>query len=130
MRAALPSGSTPGTRVRPMTLTEKMTMRVISGARIRRITRKIVDDAWLDDSRCARAGTRCGGSCRPNSWVQKTSSGLLTVAPASPAVEGDGLGHQQHDRDQVGQQGAAGQGDDAGRGDHADAPRGDLLRPD
>jgi hypothetical protein len=31
--------------VRPTTLTEKMTMMVISGARIRRMTRKIVEDA-------------------------------------------------------------------------------------
>jgi hypothetical protein len=53
--------------VRPTTLTEKMTMRVISGARIRRITRKIVEDAWLDDSMCTRDGGRLIGSRRLNS---------------------------------------------------------------
>ena len=46
---------------------EKMTMRVISGARIRRMTRKMVEDAWLDDSMWARDGTRLIGSRRPNS---------------------------------------------------------------
>ena len=67
MRAGWPSGSTPGINVRPMTLIEKMTMRVISGARIRRMTRKMVEDAWLDDSMCAWDGTRLTGSRRPNS---------------------------------------------------------------
>src|ERR1700712_5739865 len=98
--------------VRPITLIEKMTIRVISGVRMRRITRKIVEEAWLDDSMCAWDGTRRTGSGRSNSWAQKTSSGLLTLAPpASAAVEGDGLGHQQDHRDQVGQQGSTGQRD-------------------
>jgi hypothetical protein len=57
----------PGISVRPTTLTEKMTIRVISGARIRRITRKIVEDAWLEDSMCTRDGRRLIGSRRLNS---------------------------------------------------------------
>jgi hypothetical protein len=99
--------------VRPTTLTEKMTMRVISGARIRRITRKIVEDAWFDDSMCTRNWVRLVGSRRLNSCAQKINSGLLTGAPASTAMEGDGFDHQQHYRNQVGQQCATGQGDHA-----------------
>jgi hypothetical protein len=42
------------------------------------MTRKIVEDAWVDDSICALGGTRLPCSRRPpNSWAQKTSSGLL-----------------------------------------------------
>ena len=67
MRAGWPSGPIPGISVRPTTLTEKMTMRMISGARMRRITRKIVEDAWLDDSMCTRDGARLIGPRRPNS---------------------------------------------------------------
>jgi hypothetical protein len=40
---------------------------MISGARMRRITRKIVEDAWLDDSMCTRDGARLIGPRRPNS---------------------------------------------------------------
>ena len=67
MRARWPSGLMPGISVSPTTLTKKMTIRMISGARIRRMTRKMVADAWRDDSMCARDGTRFGGSRRPNS---------------------------------------------------------------
>jgi hypothetical protein len=31
------------------------------------MTRKIVEDAWIDDSMCTRDGTRLVGSRRPNS---------------------------------------------------------------
>ena len=104
MRAGCPSGSMPGISERPTTLTEKMTMRVISGARIRRMTRNMVEDAWLDDSMCTRDWWRPFGSRRPNR-AQKINSGLLIgTPPASSAVEGDGLRHQQHDGDEVGQQ--------------------------
>jgi hypothetical protein len=44
-----------------------MTIRVISGARIRRMTRKMVEDAWLDDSMWMRDGGRLAGSRRLNS---------------------------------------------------------------
>jgi hypothetical protein len=57
----------PGTNVRPTTLTEKITMRMMSGARIRRITTKIAEDAWAADSICACDGTRLTGSRRLNS---------------------------------------------------------------
>jgi len=44
---------------------------VISGARIRRITKKMVEDAWKDDSMCTWDGTwdgtRLTGSRRLNS---------------------------------------------------------------
>ena len=36
----------------------KMTMRVINGVRIRRMTRKIVEDAWCDDSMWVRVAIR------------------------------------------------------------------------
>ena len=50
-----------GINVRPTTLTEKMTIRVISGAGIRRMTRKIVEDAGSTIDAC-RAGR--GSSAR------------------------------------------------------------------
>jgi hypothetical protein len=40
---------------------------VISGARIRRMTRKIVEDAWLDDSMCTRDRRGSSVSRRLNS---------------------------------------------------------------
>jgi hypothetical protein len=76
-----------------MTLTEKMTIRVIRGARIRLMTRKIVDEAWLDDWMRARDGTGLRDLGQLNR-AQKMSSGLLIVASVSPAVEADRLGHQ------------------------------------
>jgi hypothetical protein len=39
--------------VRPTTLMEKITIRVMSGARMRRITTKMAEDAWAADSICA-----------------------------------------------------------------------------
>src|SRR5664279_5242465 len=99
-------------RVRPRTLTAKITIRVINGARMRRMIRKTVAEACspeaIDDARLTRADN---SSSRPKSWRQKTSSGLLTE-PASASMEGRGLGDQQYDRDQIGQQSATGQGHD------------------
>ena len=64
-----------------MTLMLKITMSVISGARIRRITTKIADDA-CSGARSTSAGMRRTGSRRLSS-SRKTISGLLT-APSPP----------------------------------------------
>jgi hypothetical protein len=57
------------------------------------MTRKIVDEAWLDDWMRARDGTGLRDLGQLNR-AQKMSSGLLIVASVSPAVEADRLGHQ------------------------------------
>ena len=64
-------------------LTEKMTMRVIRGARMRRITMKIVEDAWLDDWMWARDGTRLADLRLPNR-VQKTAAGYSLLPQCYP----------------------------------------------
>ena len=85
MRQGRPSASWPGISVSPSVLTAKMTIRTISGARMRRRTRKIVAEAWVADA----IGTRRRRH-RPlrallvwpsNSRVQKTSSGLPMRRP-------------------------------------------------
>ena len=45
-----PSASWPGISFSPSVLTAKMTIRTISGARMRRRTRKIVAEAWVADA--------------------------------------------------------------------------------
>ncbi|HVD22869.1 MAG TPA: hypothetical protein VNC23_07215, partial [Lapillicoccus sp.] len=62
---------------------------------MRLMTRKIVEEDWLDDWMGARDGTWFP-DLRLLNRVQNTSSGLLIVASGSPAVEADRLGHQQH----------------------------------
>ena len=49
-----PAGSCPGISVRPSTLIAKMTIRMISGARIRRMMTKIVAEAWSPEPSRAR----------------------------------------------------------------------------
>jgi hypothetical protein len=67
-------------KVNPTTLTLKITISVMSGARIRRMIRKIATDAWAGSAILARSLT-LGGAVRPNIWCQNTSSGLLTPDP-------------------------------------------------
>src|SRR5919107_3653748 len=125
-----PSSSTPGMRVRPSTLTEKMATSTINGARIRRRIRKIVSEARLAEAAAAssraRRARRSSSSRRPRR-AQNVSRGLPTAASGSPAVEGDGLNQQQDDGDEVGQQGAPGQGHDARRPALRHAGRRDVL---
>ena len=65
-------------RVRPSTLTAKMTMRTISGVRIRRSTRKIDAEAWAAEEAARRMVARCGrgSSSRRSIRIQKSSSGF------------------------------------------------------
>src|SRR3712207_2066951 len=107
-----PSASWPGITVRPTTLIEKIAISTIKGARTRRRTRKTVSEARLADaadaSNRARRARRSSSSRRLRR-AQNVSRGLPTAASGSPAVEGDGLDHQQDDGDEVGQQRAPGQ---------------------
>ena len=63
MRHGRPSASWPGISVRPRVLIAKITIRTISGARIRRMTRKIVAEAFLE----VDIGTRQRGARRTGS---------------------------------------------------------------
>src|SRR3712207_581956 len=117
-------------RVRPSTLTPKMAMSTISGARIRRRIRKIVSEARLADAAAARSRARRArrsSSSRRRWRAQNVSSGLPTASSGSPAVEGHGLDHQQHDGDDVGHQRATGQRHDARRPPRGHARRRDVL---
>ena len=71
-------------------------MMVISGAAFG-ATRKIVEDAWIDDSMCTRDGTRLVGSRRRTAEPKRPAGGYSSVHQLSTAVERDGLRHQQHD---------------------------------
>src|SRR5688500_11126826 len=73
--------------VSPSTLTAKMTIRTISGARIRRRIRKTVADAFAADAAATRTDALLA---RRSSWsvlnrrVQKASSGLPTTVSDQP----------------------------------------------
>src|SRR4051794_10629096 len=100
----------------PRTLTAKIVISTISGARIRRRTRKTVSDACAADAAAARVDAR-----RARRW-------FLFTPVRSAAVEGDGVHHEEHDGDDVGQQRTAGERDDAGRPAGGEAGRGDVDR--
>ena len=61
--------------------TAKITIRTMSGARIRRMTRKIVADAWVADAVGTRQRRVRRSDCSSpvNSRYQNTSSGLPTA---------------------------------------------------
>ena len=82
IRQDWPSAVRPGTRVMPRTLTAKIVMRMINGARIRRMIMKIVADAWTSDATGIRPPGRWERSVsRPNSRYQNARSGLLIPPP-------------------------------------------------
>src|SRR5918998_278931 len=116
--------------VRPSTLTEKMAISTMSGTRMRRSTRKMEADPRAAEAAAARTGARRGrrSSSRRSNWMRKWSSGLLTATLPSAAVEADRLDHEQHDGDDVGQQRAARQRDDARRPGLVHADGGDVGR--
>src|SRR3954447_19683640 len=116
IRAGWPAASWPGIRLSPSTLIAKIRISVISGARIRRSTRKMVADA------CTPETTPVGSrrlECR-------SSVALLTGARRSGTAEGAGLDDQQHQRDHVRQQRTTGQRDDAGGGLCGEPRAGDV----
>src|SRR5512144_2026674 len=124
----IPFGFCPGINVRPSTLTAKIRISPINGARIRRNTRKIVTDASAADaSGTRRCLWRTLSDCGPKSRRHKSKSGCANATFPSPTVERHRLDGDQHDGHDVGQQRAPGERDDARHGVSVQL-LGDVLR--
>ena len=108
--------SWPGIRVSPSTLTAKITISTISGVRIRRRIRKIVAEACTEEQRDPAAHPLGQLLVVLQQPPPEREQRIPHAATPSATVVGHGLDHQQHHRDHVGEQRAAGQRHHAGRG--------------
>ena len=78
MRHGRPCGSWPGINVRPTVLIAKITIRTISGTRIRRMTKKIVAEAFLEVDIGTRRAKRNEGNVTARMFGQAAKAELFT----------------------------------------------------